>query len=132
MWLFISDASREAQTEWLATGEKRYLIINTVVTDPALQDRGVGSELLSWATSYADDEEIPIWAQVSPVAYGIFKTAGFEEVYSLALDLDECYYGKKERGNLVWGFHEFKFMARRARHRAKIDERRREVQHEVL
>lgn len=125
MWKAISDASSEAFSKSpYIVRETRYIVVNTVVTDIAFQGRGVGSELLSWATNYADNEGIAIRAQVSPLACGLFSKAGFEEVHSLVLDLDGFYYGgvaKEYRGKSKWGNHEIKFMVRKARTRSEID-----------
>ena len=61
-------------------GNTKYLVINTLVTDPTFRGQGVGSELLKWATELADKERISIWAQVPKGARRIFHRAGFAEV----------------------------------------------------
>ncbi len=125
LWKAISDASSEAfSSSPDLVRQTRYIVLNTVVTDPAFRGRGVGSELLRWATNYADSEEIAIRAQLSPIAYGLFRKAGFEEVHSLVLDLDGFYYGgvaKEHRTKSKWGNHEIKFMVRKARNQSEVD-----------
>lgn len=122
LWKAIFDASSQAYSRSPdIVRQTRYIVVNTVVTDVPFQGRGVGSELLSWATNYADSEEIAIRAQVSPLACALFKKAGFEEVHSLVLDLDGFYYGgvaEEHRGRSKWGNHEIKFMMRKARNRS--------------
>jgi GNAT superfamily N-acetyltransferase len=72
----------------LELGNTKYLVINTLVTDPPFRGQGVGSELLRWATELADKERISIWAQVPKGARGIFQRAGFAEVDGSPLVVD--------------------------------------------
>ena len=124
IWKAISDATTEAFSKSPdIASQTRYIVVNTVVTDIAFQGRGVGSELLSWATDYADSEEIAIWAQVSPAAFGLFRRAGFEEVHSVVLDLDAFYYrgvAKEHRAKPDRGNHEIKYMVRKASNRSGV------------
>lgn len=124
IWKIISDASSEAFSTCPDTvTQTSYIVVNTMVTDIAFEARGVGSELLTWATKYADTKEIAIQEQVSPCAYELFRQAGFEEVYSRVLDLDGIYYGgvaKEHRDKSKWGNHEVRIMVRKARNRSDI------------
>lgn len=126
IWKIISDASSAAFSTYPDTvTQMSYIVVNTLVTDFAFEARGVGFELLTWATKYADTKEIAIRAQVSPRAYGLFRKAGFEEVYSPVLDLDGIYYAgvaKDHRGKSKWGNHEVNFMVRKARNRSEVDQ----------
>lgn len=116
----ISEASVDLKSKRLnITSDTRYLIINTLVIDPPYQGRGVGSELLRWATDNADRDEVAIWAQVPAAALGVFETAGFEEVHNVILDLDEYYYGKEDGSKQTFGSYEFRYMLRKANHAAK-------------
>ena len=112
----ISEASFEATSQVLDTaGGEKHVIINTLVVDPTCKGRGVGSELLKWVTDYADKMGIASWGQIPTVASGIFEAAGFEEVHTLVLDLDDYYYGEQDRGKPMWGVYEIKYMFRKAR-----------------
>ena len=112
----ISEASVDAMSQLLDTaGGTKHVIINTLVVDPTCKGRGVGSELLKWVTDYADKKGIAAWAQVSTMASGLFEAAGFEEVHTLVLDLDDYYYGEQDRGKPMWGVYEIKYMLRKAR-----------------
>lgn len=119
LWKAISRASAEAFSKSPATMRQgRIIIINTIVTDVAFQKRGVGTALLSVATNYADNEKIAVWAQVSPVPYGLFVRAGFEEVHSFVMDLDDFSrdgIAKKKGSKARFGDYEIKFMMRKAR-----------------
>lgn len=119
LWKAISHASTEAFSKSpVPIRQGRFIIVNTIVTDVAFQNRGVGAELLSLATNYADSEKVALWAQVSPVAYGLFVRAGFEEVHSFVMDLDDfaCNgIAKEHRPKARFGAYEIKFMMRRAR-----------------
>ena len=116
----ISNASTKAISQSLSmTSDIRYLLIDTLVVDPAYKGCGVGSELLEWIIESADVEEIAVWAQVTPPAYGLFETAGFEEVHSLVLDIDKGFLNRrKDDGKSIWGSYEFKYMMRKARDRS--------------
>ncbi|KAL2041392.1 hypothetical protein N7G274_005774 [Stereocaulon virgatum] len=72
----------------MGLGNAKYLVINTLVTDPAFRGQGVGSELLRWATELADKERISIWAQIPKDARGIFQRAGFSEADGSPLIVD--------------------------------------------
>lgn len=119
LWKAISHASTEAFPKSpVPIKQGRFIIVNTIVTNVAFQNRGLGAELLTLATNYADDEKVAIWAQVTPVAYGLFIRAGFEEVHSYVMDLDDftCNgIAKEHRPKARFGEYEIKFMMRRAR-----------------
>lgn len=63
-----------------AMGCSRYLVINTVVTEPQNKGHGVASELIGMVTDYADTEALSIIAQVPPSAAGAFQQASFREI----------------------------------------------------
>ena len=95
-------------------GNSKYLVINTIVTDPAFQGQGVGSELLRWATELADKEQISIWTQVPKAASVLFASAGFAEVEGSSfivdiVDPNEFLFARIPEG------YEIMFMVREAR-----------------
>lgn len=95
-----------------AMGDQRYLVINTIVTDPNLAGQGVGSDLLAWLMRYADHEKLRIWAQVSPAAASTFERAGFEEVAIMGLDLENFRQGDRTDNGQALDLYEFRFMSR--------------------
>ena len=107
----------KVQSEWMAG--KKYIHIGTLVTDPAHQGKGVGTALVHWATSRADDSHIPCWLQSSPVAHPMYYRAGFRNVGSLEIDLREFVLGAKG-GKWGWGPFEFRYMLRLPEDRDKL------------
>ena len=92
----------------------KYLVINTIVTDPAFRGQGVGSELLRWATELADKEQISIWIQVPKAASVLFASTGLVEVEGSpfivdVVDPNEFLFARIPEG------YEIMFMVREAR-----------------
>lgn len=107
LWNVISEKSELVQVT--AMGCSRYLVINTVVTDPQSRGRGVASDLISMITEYADTEELSIFTQVPPSAVGVFQRAGFREIARLTLDMEH---------HSLSGSYVLRFMVRRPRRRS--------------
>ncbi len=110
LWEVVSKNSTDAQVT--AMRDQRYLVLNTIVTDPRDAGRRVASELFAWAMRYADHQKLRIWAQVSPAAAGSFERAGFEEVAIMGLDLENFRRGDRAEGEHVLDLYEFEFMLR--------------------
>ena len=91
------------QIEWMSN--KRYIYLNTLVTDPSHQGQSIGSALVRWATSKADTDAdadgVPCWKQSSPVAHGVYAKAGFKDIGMLDIDLNKFAPGGKE-GQRGW------------------------------
>ena len=111
----ISDKSELVQVT--AMGCSRYLVINTVVTDPRNEGCGVASELISMVTEYADTEELSIFTQILPSAIGVFQRAGFREIARLTLDMENY---------SLSGSYVLQFMVRRPRRRSARKNARKE------
>lgn len=110
LWKIVSQNATDAQIS--AVADQRYLVVNTLVTDPSFSGRQIGSELLAWVTRYADREKLRIWAQVSPAATGTFQRAGFEEVAIMGLDLGDFCQGDRVDDKEAMDLCEFTFMSR--------------------
>ena len=89
-------------------GNSKYLVINTIATDPAFQGQGVCSELLRWATELADKEQISIWTQVPKAASILFASAGSPFVVDI-IDPNEFSFARIPEG------YKITFMVREAR-----------------
>ena len=105
----ISKDFARVQSEWLA--RRKYIHVGTVVSDPAHQCQGVGTALVHWATTRADDDGIPCWVQSSPVAHTLYYRAGFRDVGRLEIDLRDFVPGAQQR-KLGWGPFQFRYMLR--------------------
>ena len=97
------------RAEWLSN--KTYIDIGTLVVHPTHQGRGVGSALIRWATSQADNESVPCFLASSPVAHLLYYHLGFRDIGSFEIDLNEFAPGGKARKR-GWGIYESMFMLR--------------------
>ena len=95
-------------------GNSKYLVIKTIVTDPAFQGQGAGSELLRRATELADKEQISIWAHVPKAASVLFASAGFAEVEGSPFIVDIVDPNKFLFARIPEGY-DIMFMVREAR-----------------
>ena len=59
------------------------------MTDPEHQRRGAGTMLLQWGCEAADNNGVPVYLQASLAGYQTYKKCGFEEVYTIDLDLGD-------------------------------------------
>ena len=67
----------------------KHCILSTLVVDPAYQNQGVASALLSKAIGLTEVFLFPIWVQVPESCQSLFKRHQFEEVGEYHLDLNE-------------------------------------------
>ena len=74
---------------------KKYIHIGALATHPAHQGKGIGTALVHWATSEADQSRIPCWLESTPVGHPLYLRAGFRDVGSLGVDLREFVPGAK-------------------------------------
>lgn len=72
----------------LPLGERRIFCYGISV-DPAFQGRGVGSQLVRWATRKADEDGVKVWIHASEAAYKLVQKHGFKVIEELPLDLDK-------------------------------------------
>ena len=117
LWEVASRNSTDAQIS--AMRDQKYLVLNTIVTDPAFTHRGIASELLGWAGRYADEGRLRTWAQVSPAAASIFTKAGYEEVAIMGIDLGNFCKGDRSDAGQDLDICEFKFMLREPQRQSK-------------
>ncbi|TFK50450.1 acyl-CoA N-acyltransferase [Heliocybe sulcata] len=107
----LTDADLE---EWMETfmppGIKCMYIIATSV-HPAYQGRGIGSALIGWGTSKADQDGVFCWVHASEAGRRAFKKAGFEEQGMLTVALDH-YAPKPREDGSKWGTYTFTYMKR--------------------
>jgi ribosomal protein S18 acetylase RimI-like enzyme len=72
----------------LPLGERRIFCYGISV-DPAYHRRGVGSELVRWATRKADEDGVKVWIHASEAAYELVRKHGFKVIEELPINLDE-------------------------------------------
>ena len=106
--IIVNDSAR-MQIERMS--DKRYIYLNSLVTDPSHQGQSIGSALVHWATSKADADRVPYWLQSSPVAHGVYANAGFKDAGRLDIDLSKFAPGGK-KGQRGWKVYEFRHMLR--------------------
>lgn len=61
-----------------------------LTTDPKHQRRGAGKMLLRWGTDIADESRVlPCYLEGSPTGHAMYRSAGFEDVESLDMNMSK-------------------------------------------
>jgi ribosomal protein S18 acetylase RimI-like enzyme len=92
-------------------GNKKYVVLQALATNPKHQGQGIGTRLVQWGAEMADSEQLPCWAHASPASYSLYERAGFQELGRSDYNLAEWAPGGKE-GNRGWGTYTFRYMMR--------------------
>ena len=109
-----SDDMEKWQAVLMPEGAKaRYVIAINI--SPSYQSRGVGSALLKWGTSKADEDGVFCWVHASEAGQNAFEKAGFKEIGKLQVNLDEYAGGRKNGDGGDWGSYTFRYMKRDAK-----------------
>ncbi|KZT25884.1 acyl-CoA N-acyltransferase [Neolentinus lepideus HHB14362 ss-1] len=87
------------------------MFIVAISVHPAYQGRGIGSALIRWGTSKADEDGVFCWVHASEAGRPAFEKAEFEQQGTLVVDLDEYAPRPRENG-LKWGRYTFTYMKR--------------------
>lgn len=82
--------------------------------DPRYQGRGIGSQLMKWATDQADEHGAFMWVHSSESGWPFYAKHGFEETDTLTIDLDEWAVGPPPKDGLFgdrekWGTYTFRY-----------------------
>ena len=95
--------------EWMTN--RKWILFQTLVVDPAAQGHGVGTALARWVTDRADEDGVYCWLISTPAAHGIYLKGGYRDVGSFEVDLGEFAFGGKE-GGWGWGMYKVRHMLR--------------------
>ena len=75
--------------EKYAPMERKHCYITNLVVDPLYRGKSLGTRLIKRVTDLADEWGVPCWVQSSPVSHELYKRAGFQDMDSLEVNLDE-------------------------------------------
>lgn len=94
-------------------------VIIAINVHPRYQSKGVGSKLIEWGTSKADQEPgTYCWVSSSMGGVRAFEKHGFQEVGRLEADLDEYSEGRGKpigAGTEKWGVYSWIYLKRKSR-----------------
>ncbi|WPH02489.1 Hypothetical protein R9X50_00535400 [Acrodontium crateriforme] len=99
------------------------MFICSIAVHPSYEGHGIGTQLMAQGTTKADAEGVKCWVHASEAGAQIFETCGFEQVGSLALDLDAWNVDNivpPEGDGAKWGIYTFRYMVRPARKRESM------------
>ena len=100
---------REVMDSWM--GERKFLLLTILVTEPRYQRRGVGSALVRWGNAKADADNVPGFLEGSPFAFKLYLECGWKLVEKHDVDLSEWTpYGK--RYDMGYGIYSHYYMIR--------------------
>ena len=94
---------------------KKHMFLGTITVSPSHHSRGVGTALLRWGTSRADQDGVEAWVHASEAGSEFFAKEGFRERERLEIDLDEWAKGAEGKGPEEvgkWGKYTFRYMVR--------------------
>ena len=104
-----AEHTRKVMRSWM--GNRQFLLLNTLATDPRYQRRGVGTALVKWGNAKADADNVPGFLEGSPVAYKLYLACGWKLVEKYDVDLGEWTpYGK--RHDMGYGIYSHYYMIR--------------------
>jgi GNAT superfamily N-acetyltransferase len=112
---------RKWENVFMPPGSKS-VVVTGLSVNPVHQGKGVGTALVKWAASKADEAETYIWVHSSEAGWRAFQKGGFKEVGRLKVDLDAW---AEEAGGLPvpkdvvdgdkWGVYTCRWMKRPAK-----------------
>ncbi|KAF3058728.1 hypothetical protein GL218_05489 [Daldinia childiae] len=85
----LEDADMQLWLSDLVPSDTPCIFVIGLTVSPSYQSRGVGSALLRYGNSIADDLGLSMWVHSSHQAYEAYKKFGFETTKELDIDLDE-------------------------------------------
>ncbi|MCJ1237634.1 hypothetical protein MMC14_005621 [Varicellaria rhodocarpa] len=95
---------------------KKHMFLGGITVSPSHHSRGVGTALLRWGTSRADQDGVEAWVHASEAGSKFFAKEGFRERERLEIDLDEWAKGAEGKGPEEegrWGKYVFRYMVRK-------------------
>ena len=101
--------SREVLSSWM--GERRFMLLNTLMTEPRYQGRGVGTALVRWGNARADADNVPSFLQGSAFAYKLYLKCGWKIVEKFDVDLRD-WTPSGRRDDLGYGNYSYYYMIR--------------------
>lgn len=108
----LTNANMEEWMQKLMPEGTRCMYIISLIVASKYQRQGVGSALLRWGTEFADEKRLFIWVHSSEGGLALYLKAGFQQIGSLEVDLDE--YAScpppVEVGGEKWGHYIFTYM----------------------
>ena len=107
--VYLRTHSREALDSWM--GERRFILLNTLMTEPRYQGRGVGAALVRWGNARADADNVPSFLQGSAFAYKLYLKCGWKIVEQFDVDLREWTPSGK-RDDMGYGIYSYYYMVR--------------------
>ncbi|KAF8866751.1 hypothetical protein BDZ45DRAFT_768523 [Acephala macrosclerotiorum] len=117
----LSGGAMSHYSSLLTPPDSKCCILVAINLLPSYQSLGIGSRLISFGTSIADQEGIYSWVSNSDKGYRAFEKAGYKEVGRLELCLDDFAEdeegmgvrdGESEGGDGRWGDYVWRYMRR--------------------
>lgn len=104
---------QEDTDRWIKhwTRGRRHIRCFALFTDPAFQQRGMGTALVKYGNQLADARKLPIFLQGSPYGFPVYAKAGFETVQYLDVDLRD-WAPKAKANDRGFGNYRFRYMLR--------------------
>ncbi|KAI0853181.1 acyl-CoA N-acyltransferase [Daldinia vernicosa] len=116
----LEDADMQFWLSDLVPSDTPCIFVIGLTVSPSHQSRGVGTALMRYGNTIADDLGLSIWVHSSHQAYEAYKKLGFETTRELDIDLDE--YAPRgptegeevmgEKGSGKWGRYVIRYMRR--------------------
>ena len=106
---YLRSHSHGARSSWM--GERKFMFLNSLMTEPRYQRKGVGTALVEWGNAMADADIVPSFLRGSPFAYKVYLRCGWKVVEKFDVDLREWAPGGK-RDDMGYGNYSYYYMIR--------------------
>jgi GNAT superfamily N-acetyltransferase len=108
----ITDADMEHWMKTLMPEGTKCMFIRSLSVDPVYASQGIGSALMEWGTTQADQDSVFCWVHSSESAYSFYSKHDFQVIGSLEVDLDEYCLAAAPDCDGKWGRYTFRYMKR--------------------